>query len=288
MMDTEIVSEFIFVIKAAWFSSGKGTKPFRDRIVNSNGIKNIKYFVESEEVFPTVHIQGGVCYLNWGRDHNSLANFDTGKFAEKINLSSLDIIPDDPLALPIIKKIKAAHKGNFISEIAWSRKPFGLPTNYFANSPEAKSSDANVLKCLVKGRKVKYIKKAAVSVRADKVNDWKVAIPKAYATGDRRCTLPKHQIFLLDKETICTETYNIISTFKTKLEAEQLIKYLQTDFCRYLLGLRKLTQDIPKDKWSWVPHVDASQFDSDAEIYEHFGITKSEQAHISKMVQEWS
>lgn len=288
LMDTEVVAEFIFVIKAAWFSSGKGTKPFRDRIVNSRGIKNIKYFVESEEVFPTVHIQGGVCYLNWNREHNSLANFDTGKTSEMIDLSALDIIPDDPLAIPIIKKIQSKHDGIFVSDVAWSRKPFGLPTNYFSTNPDARATDPNVLRCLVKGRKVKHLKKSAITVRADKVNDWKVAIPKAYATGDRRCTLPKHQIFLLDKETICTETYNIISTFKTKSEAEQLIKYLQTDFCRYLLGLRKLTQDIPKDKWSWVPHLDLDRISTESEIYKHFDITKAEQAHIVKMVQEWS
>ena len=125
-------------------------------------------------------------------------------------------------------------------------------------------------------------------MRADRINDWKVAIPKVYATGDRRCTLPKHQIFLLDKETVCTETYNIISTFKSKSEAEQLIKYLQTDFCRYLLGLRKLTQDIPRDKWSWVPYVDLKCFESEADIYRYFDISKAEQAHISKMVKAWS
>ena len=115
-----------------------------------------------------------------------------------------------------------------------------------------------------------------------------MAIPRAYATGARRCTLPQHQFFLIEKGAICTETYNIIDSFKTTAEAEKLIKYLQTDFSRYLLGLRKLTQDIPKDRWNWVPYMDMDRQWTDDDLFEYFKITPEEQAHIKSKVKEWS
>lgn len=103
-----------------------------------------------------------------------------------------------------------------------------------------------------------------------------------------RCTLPVDQIFLLDKGEISTETYNVIGCFKTKTEAQNFQTYLQTDFSRYLLGLRKLTQDIPKDRWNWVPLLDLETEWTDKKLAKHFGLTEKEQEHIKKKVQEWS
>lgn len=122
----------------------------------------------------------------------------------------------------------------------------------------------------------------------DKIDKWKVAIPRAYATGARRCTLPKHQIFIVNKGEITTETYNIVNCFNGKAEAERFITYLQTDFARYLLGLRKLTQDIPKDRWAWVPYMDTGKEWTDQALFDFFKLTKQEREHIKKKVQEWS
>lgn len=139
----------------------------------------------------------------------------------------------------------------------------------------------------MKGRKIKYIHRTEIKVNAECIDKWKVAIPGAYATGARRCT-PKHQIFLLEKGQVATETYNVIQAFDTKAEAEMLIKYLQTDFARYLLGLRKLTQHIPKDRWAWVPYMGTNKEWTDEKLFDFFKLTKQERGHIKKKVQEWS
>jgi len=63
---------------------------------------------------------------------------------------------------------------------------------------------------------------------------------------------------------------------------------LKTDFARYLLGLRKITQDLPANRWSWVPYVDVSKKWTDEELFKLFKLTKDEQAHIRKKVRDWS
>ena len=93
---------------------------------------------------------------------------------------------------------------------------------------------------------------------------------------------------MLLKGTISLETYSVIDTFKNKQEAENLITYLKTDFVRYFLGLRKITQHLPADRWSWVPYVDCKKSWTDEELFKMFKFSKEEQEHIKKKVQEWS
>jgi hypothetical protein len=289
LMDCSEIDEFSLVIPARWFAGGKGLDPFRERIAKSNQVKTLHYFERSEDVFPTVHVQGGVCFLHWRRDHNGNARFVHKDGDFDVNLSRYDIIPDDPQATSIIEKILNSKVKNFVSDYAWSRKPFGLPTNFFADKKnESREGSPGSIPCMVKGRKMKFVSRAKIEINKEHIDKWKVAIPGAYATGARRCTLPKHQFFLLKKGEVATETYNVISSFDSKGEAERLIKYLQTDFVRYLLGLRKITQHIPKDRWSWVPYMDVTKEWTDEALFEFFGLSKKECEHIKKKVQEWS
>lgn len=280
------IEKMLFVLPARWFSVGKNLDSFRHEILKERNIKELVYFERSEDVFPTVHVQGGICFFSWERNHKKDAIFKSNNKSFKLPLNQFDIIPDDPSAGPIIKKILNDWDGQFYSDYAWSRKPFGLPTNYFKKNTEVGKEKG--IKCLTQRKTVRYVSQHEIKKNLDKIEMWKVAIPKAYATGARRCTLPAHQIFLIEKDCVCVETYNIISAFKTQQEAENVIKYLRTDFCRYLLGLRKLTQDIPKDRWKWVPYLDPSKEWNDQEIYKMFNITKDEQEHIKRKIEEWS
>ncbi|HNT60288.1 MAG TPA: Eco57I restriction-modification methylase domain-containing protein [Rectinema sp.] len=277
------------VIPARWFSVGDASlRAFRQKILASSNIRSLTYFERSEDIFPTVHVQGGICFLLWDKTHSGSAAFGYKDQSILADLNQFDIIPDDPFATPIISKIIKTWKGHFHADHAWTGKPFGLRTFYFQRNESATSDTKDAIKCYTKGRKIKYIKRSLVEKNADKIDEWKIAVPKAYATGARRCTLPPHQIFLIERGAICTETYNVLCSFKTKADAERVIGYLRTDFCRYLLGLRKLTQDIPKDRWAWVPYMGTEKEYSEDDLFRIFKITKEEQAHIKRKVQEWS
>ncbi len=288
LIECDQIDEFSLVIPARWFSGGKNLDDFRDKLANSGQIKSLQYFERAEDVFPTVHVQGGVCFLNWSKDHKGKTNFIYKDSSYQIDLSKFDIIPDDPKSTPIIEKIMSSSFKKSVADIAWGGKPFGLRTFYFQRNEEASPNKKDSIKCFSKGKKIRYVKRSDVKVNSDKIDKWKVAIPRAYATGARRCTLPKHQVFLIGKGEVCTETYNVVGCFDTKAEAEQLISYLQTDFSRYLLGLRKLTQDIPKDRWAWVPLVNLATNWTDEKLFDLFKLTKQEREHIKKKVQEWS
>jgi len=292
LMDAPSITEFALVIPSRWFTSGKGVDSFRDRIINSSTIKAIHHFKNSKSVFPTVDVLGGICFLHYKADHKGGVMFHDGEASSVVDLKKHDIILDDPRSYDLVEKLKAAWHGKYVSEIAWTRKPFGLPTDHFKKNDEASSRAADAIPCYSKGRSIRYVRRSEITKNEDKIDQYKVAVQRAYAPGSklgvRRVTIPKDQIFLITKGEVTTETYNVVGSFKTMKEAERFVRYLQTDFARYLLGLRKVTQDIPKDRWDWVPLVDMNTEWTDELLFDRFQLTKQEREHIKKKVKEWS
>lgn len=284
LMDHSDISEFVLVIPARWFGAGKGLEGFRERITTCEQIKRITYFQRAEDIFPTIHLQGGACFLHYQKSFDGDCVFESKEYESKIDLKKYDIIPDDPGCYSILEKTKSDIS---VSSIAWSRKPFGLATDYFKYNKPADKNSKNVIKCYIKNKHITYIHRSEIKKNSDKIDHWKVAIPRAYGLSGR-CTLPIHQIYLIEKDAVAIESHNVVGSFKTKAEAENFKNYLQTNFARYLLGLRKITQDIPKDRWNWVPLLDFKTEWTDETLADHFGLTKKEQEHIKKKVQEWS
>ena len=292
LMDCSEIDEFVMVIPSRWFTAGKGVDHFRNRIINSKQIKKIVHFPKSKTVFPTVDVLGGVCFFNYCSSYNGDVHFISDDTDKKVNFSKHDIILDDPLGYDIVEEIQARWNGKYVSDVAWSGKPFGIRTFYFSRNEVVHETDKNAIPCYTKRRKVKFANIEHLDKNTDRINEWKVAVPAAYApgskTGVRRVTLPINQYFIIPRGHITTETYNIVHSFKTKKEAENFISFLVTPLARYLLGLRKVTQHIPKDRWNWVPLVDAKKEWSTDSVFKEFNINTQTQKHIMKKIKEWS
>lgn len=290
LIEKNEIKNFILVIPSRWFGGGKGLDGFRALMMNSPNLKSITHFGKSGDVFPTVDIDGGVCFINLDKSFQGKTILSTAGTEIELDNERFDIIPDDPGAYPILEKINKKWDGQNITDIAWPRKAFGLGTNFFDQNKECLATDNDVIACVSRNRTVKYLKKSQIPKNVELISKYKVCAPKAYGgqRGDRRITLPKQHIFLIEKDFICTETYNVIGAFTTKKEALSLISYLQTDFSRYLLGLRKITQDIPRERWKWIPLLDLSIEWTNESLAQYFNLTEKEKEHIKKKVKEWS
>lgn len=292
LMDQNDISEVMVVIPSRWFTTGKGTADFRDRIVKSKNVKMIKHFKHSKSVFPTVDVLGGVCFFHYDKNYNGKIEFCDEVNSTKIDLSSSDIILDDPKGYELSEKIKRQWSGEYVSSIAWTVRPFGIRTFYFDRNGTTDEKSKKAIPCFTKRRKILFANIDDITRNKSKIDEWKVAVPKAYAPGSklgvRRVTLPVNQYFIIPKGYITTETYNVVGSFKTKKEADNFLNYLKTDFARYFLGLRKVTQDIYKNQWEWLPLVDLQEDWTDDKLNKLFKISKEEQVHIKKKVQEWS
>lgn len=291
MMDSKEINECVVVIPSRWFTTGKGAAQFRERVLGSSTIKAIQHFKHSKSVFPTVDVLGGVCFFHHDSSYDGPVQYSDGDSSTEIDLSRCDIILDDPKGYDLVKKVESNWTGKYTSEVAWAVRPFAIRTNYFVKNKPLPDGHKDAVPCFTKRRKIFNANIKDIK-NGDKVNEWQVAVPSAYAPGSkegvRRVTLPINQFFIIPRGYITTETYNVVASFKTKSEAENFMNYLTLDLPRYLLGLRKVTQHIYKGQWSWVPLVDAKKSWTNEEVFSLFKITKDEQKHIAKKLKEWS
>ena len=184
-------------------------------------------------------------------------------------------------AMSILSKIKKINEPTFESKVS-SQKPFGLRTYV----TPTKTGD---IKLRYSGG-VGPFKKEMVTAKTEWIDKFKVIM--SYLTYDhagRPDKDGKRRIFstmdLLPPGVICTETYIVIDVFDSKGEAENLIKYLKTNFVRFLVSLISTTQHISKNSFSFVPQQDFTEPWTDEKLYAKYGITESEQKFIESLIK---
>lgn len=93
-----------------------------------------------------------------------------------------------------------------------------------------------------------------------------------------------------------SDTFLAIGTFKTRIEAENALKYIKTKFARAMLGVKKATQHNPKSTWTYVPLQDftvtsdidwnKSVSEIDKQLYKKYGLSAEEISFIENKVKE--
>lgn len=289
LIGSDQISQFVLVIPSRWFIGGKGLDEFRENLMRSKHIRFLQHFERSGEVFPTVDIDGGVCFLNYDKSFSGDPEFASGNSKITLDLTTFDVIPDDPNSITILNKVRKIWTNKWISDVAQPRNIFGVPAEL--TRPGAKQeTNRTTITCIARNRALIKIPRDKVTKCQHLIDMWKVCIPKAYGglKGNRRMTMPARHFFMVEPGVVVSETYLVLGSFNSKLEAGNYIQFLKTDFARYLLGLRKLTQNISRDTWTWVPFITARNLLTNDQLYEHFELSKSEREHISKKVKEWS
>lgn len=291
LIETDEISEFVIVIPSRWFAGGKGLNSFRNKLINSKNITAISNYPNSNMVFPTVDINGGVCFLHFNK--NAIVEhikFVENKAAHLINLDGLDIIPDDPRAPLVYKRINELWQGPWVSDTAMARNAFGIPSNLFKKNNSMTRSCSKQLKCFFMGRQIRYLDLDLITSNMDLIDNYKVVVSKAAggSKGKRRSTIPTSLFFVLKPGEVCSETYSVVDVFNSAIHAERFCNFLKTDFARYFVGLRKITQNVSRDSWKWVPHPGTNKEWTDESLFDYFKITPEEQAHIKNKVREWS
>jgi site-specific DNA-methyltransferase (adenine-specific) len=77
----------------------------------------------------------------------------------------------------------------------------------------------------------------------------------------------------------------VIDRFDTKNAANLFAGYLRTRFVRFLISLRKNTQHLYSERFSFVPDLPMDRKWTDKMLYMKYSVTKSEIAFIESMVR---
>ena len=274
------------IIPARWYSGGKGLDEFRSEMLHDREICELTDFFDSVDCFPGVDISGGICYFLWHRENNS----DCRIISHRGKTTTVMVRPlienaTAPFirfneAVEIYRKV-SSHKEKVLSEIVSSRKPFGLPTNPKGiNSVESKDNIK-----IYAYPKSGYIARSEIAKNIDLIDKYKVCDAKAYGERGNFPYTVLAKPFLAEPNSCCSETYIVIGSFDTEMQAKNLMSYIATKFFRFMVLLQKNTQDAPQRVYSLVPIQDFSKPWSDEELYKKYNLTDDEIAFIESMIK---
>lgn len=279
-----------------------------DRIISCNQFEVLHDFPNANECFPGVEIKGGVSYFLWNRDycgkcryyyHNPDSNMVQERF-DYLDSAKAGVVIREPQSYSIIEKI--AHiEGNYYINSDNNFSGLVSPKHFFDNSELLTSNWRGYRKEKDSLHNIKYyVSKSFNDVpfgwiklsdlpKNHKTKDLnKVYIPAAGGSGTDTQILGFP--FYGEPNSVCSQTYLVIGYDPdkhnfTKQECENIISYIKTKFFRYLVSIKKKTQNGPRGVYQFVPMQDFSKPWTDEELYAKYNLSQEEIDFIESMIK---
>lgn len=301
------VSDKVLLITPArfLFNAGQTQKEWNKKMLSDSKLKVLMYEQDSSKVFPNTDIKGGIAitYRSKEDEFGAIGVFTPipelnnilHKVKEKTDKSLAEII-----YAPTKFDLDTLYKDHpdFKSLIKADGKDKLLRTNIFERLSVFHSSKADddiaVIGLISAKRTWRYIKRCYIDDSNEQLNKWKVLLPKSNGSG----TLGE----LLSTPLIAkplegyTQTFIGIGAFETEEKAQAAYKYVVSKFVRTMLGVLKITQDNPPEKWKYVPLQDFSSSSDidwsqsiqsiDSRLYDKYGLSEEERNFIETHVKE--
>lgn len=299
------------IMPSKWMIGGKvSLKSFRRDMMNDKHLSHFFDYEDSGTLFRGQHIDGGICYFLWDRNHNgktlyTYMDYSGEKIIEYRCLSdgNSDIVIRDTRRFSIIRKVV---DGNILfKDIISLTKPFGIRKDLF-NAPERYPSanlqdlpyDNSIKVYGVKGikggarRKIGYINSEIVTKNQEAIYKHKLFFTTSYSTN----ALTPPDTIIGEPNSVCTETFLLIGPFESEIQQRNCYKYMQTNFFKILLYFGKGTMQVSKEVFRFIPiqeftppnsDIDWSQSvpEIDRQLYAKYHLSEEEIAFIEKMIK---
>ena len=160
------------------------------------------------------------------------------------------------------------------------------------------TNSIRVLGLIKRVRTYRYIPKKYVENEIW-IDKYKVFVPFSNGAsgtlGDEPARMISKPVLGMQDDGI-TQTFIGIGAFDNQFEAESLLKYIKTKFCRILLAILKVTQGNKSETWEYVPMQDFSKTSDidwnksieeiDKQLYRKYDLTKEDIAFINKRIAD--
>lgn len=305
-----LASKYIsFITPSKWFTSEAQDHSFvslREYIRQNNHFSKIFHFSNNEGVFDDVAI-GAINYFLYDKEyegnvefHNCTLDVDNDIVSRPLFENNIDIIISLNSMVSIINKVRS-HSG-FVSfmTITKGRNAFNVVGNkktLHEISTNKNFQGAVSLFCAYE--EIRYINRDYITKNIDLIDKWKVFISKA--NGGAGTLSPNNSVAILGKpyigipNSICTDSLIPIGGYDNKFEAQNLQKYMQTKFLRFIVGILKVSQNLYQNVYQLVPLQDFTK-DSDInwaesiskidkQLYLKYGLSEEEINYIESMIK---
>jgi site-specific DNA-methyltransferase (adenine-specific) len=159
-------------------------------------------------------------------------------------------------------------------------QPFSIRTNY--RGAQSRQGLRNPV-ILYQNGGTSFIERKDIPRNDSWVDEWKVLLARASGSGNDPQVLG--QPIIAGPGSACTETYLVVNRFKEEIVAKRFAGYLRTRFVRFLVSLRKNTQDIYNERFQFVPNLSMDREWTDGELYRKYKLTKDEIAYIESVIR---
>jgi len=242
----------------------------------------------SKEVFPNVEVKGGVCYFLWAHNHNGPCDVTVSRGDEIATsvrqLNEFDVFVRDPRAVNILKKVLSSnHQG--MDTIVSNREPFKMESNFSGSHKTKKNGDIKLYRIASGKRLVDWLARSSIVKNEHLIDKWKVLVPKAGSDGGQK--IPDAVLgkpWLASPPSACTGSFLAIPA-DSEDAAKSIESYYVTKFFRFLVSLRKITQDAFSHMYLWVPVQTWDREWSDSELYKKYKLAKEEIDYIESVIR---
>ncbi|HEX8121861.1 MAG TPA: Eco57I restriction-modification methylase domain-containing protein [Solirubrobacteraceae bacterium] len=283
----------VMITPSRWFMGGKGLDRYRARMLSDKRIRVLVDYPKLYDGFPGVKLRGGVSYFLWDREYEGPCSIQTmwdgnplGEPVERA-LDAYDVLIRRNEAVGILEKVRAFRvngepEATLDSRVS-TQKPFGLRTFFHG----AESSEGMIEPIRLHGsQRVTWIERREIPRNVDWADDWKVLMSRVQGTSAAVEKQFLGRPVIAGPGEACTESYVVAGRFDNEAEAERYSAYLRSRFARFLVSLRKATQDAARDVYAFIPDVPLDRTWTDAELYDRYGLTGDEIAFIESQVKE--
>lgn len=302
---------FSLIMPSKWMVGGKVVlKKFLKDMIKEKGISKMFDYEDSGICFSGQHIDGGICYFLWDREHTSdhmqyfyqPANGERFETKRALGNSSSEIVVRDFRRQSIITK--TSDKKILFKEIVSLTQPFGvrkdlfnLPDRYPNSNLQFEPFDSSVKIYGVKGIKggakriIGYVNQSTITKNVTYLEKYKLFFTTSYSTN----AINPPEAIIGEVNSACTETFLIIGPFDSEVEQHNCHRYIKTTFFKTLLFFGRGTMQVSKSVFRFIPLQDfttKSDIDwsksipeIDKQLYVKYGLTKEEIGFVESMIK---
>jgi site-specific DNA-methyltransferase (adenine-specific) len=281
----------IMIIPARWYAGGRGLERFRQNMLSDNHLREMHDFKDASDCFPGIRVGGGVCYFLWDKNYNSnlvnvvehskgvIRKTQTRPTLEK----GLSIFIRDSIVHSILEKATTFNE-NKMSSIVFKQKPYGFRTNFIDFDNDGK------IKIYTKKVDVgfAFIKNEKVTKNIESIKEWKVVTSRSTSVPeeDNGQVLRISQTFIAEPNSVLTESYVVVGSFKTESEALNCLSYLKTRFFRLLCQMTIVSPDVSPRTFDLVPLQNFKESWDDEKLYKKYSLTFEEIEYLESLIRE--
>lgn len=276
------------VVPSRWLAGGRGLDEFRKDMLSSHKLLKLVDFPVSKEVFPGVEVKGGICYFLWSDTHNGPCDVTVIRGDDSTTssrqLDEFDVFVRDPRAVEVLHKVINNNRLSMDSLVS-NREPFKLESNFDGFHDKRKAGDIALHYVRSGKRDIGYIPRSTITKNVELIDKWKVLVPKAGSDGGQK--IPDYVLgkpWISTPPSACTGSFLAISV-DSEASARSIQSYYTTKFFRFLVSLRKITQDAFSHMYSWVPVQSWDRQWTDKDLYKKYKLSKEEIDYIEAVIR---